>query len=70
LPANFPEVKPNGFHADPDLNLAVGDIGGGHQDIAGQRWRFFCWQVQTWDPARDTLWKYIKAMSLRFLDRS
>lgn len=66
LPGTFPDARPSGFYAPNDLNFAVGDVGGGQHDVAGRRWRHFCWQVQTWDPARDTLWKYVKAMLLRF----
>ena len=46
LPVTFPEARPNGFYADPDLNLAGGGVGGEQQVIAGRHWRYFCWQVQ------------------------
>lgn len=72
LPPDFPNGRPAGVHADADLKLATGQVPGnsGHKDVAGRPWLYFCWQIQTWDPARDTLWKYVKAMLLRFLDLS
>jgi hypothetical protein len=70
VPANFPNSRPDGLYADADLNLSSGQVSAGRAEVAGRPWLRFCWQVQTWDPARDTLWKYVKAMLLRFLDLS
>lgn len=70
VPADFPDSRPDGFYADVDLNLAAGQVGASRTEVAGRPWLKFCWQVQTWDPGRDTLWKYVKAMLLRFLDLS
>lgn len=70
LPLGYPQARPSGFFADPDVRLAVGGepAGSGQQPIAGEQWRAFCWQPTNWDQDRETLWRYVKFCERRFAE--
>lgn len=70
LPVGYPQAKPNGFAAEPDLRVNGGQMpgGSGQQTIDGESWLQFCWQPATWEYARDTLWRYVKFCQARFAE--
>ncbi len=70
LPPGYPQARPSGFFADPDVRLCTGGepAGSGQQEMAGEQWRTFCWQPANWDHDRETLWRYVKFCERRFAD--
>lgn len=70
LPPGYPENRPNGFEASPDLRLASGNqpSGSGAQAVAGEQWLHFCWQPASWDHTRENLWRYAKFCQQRFAE--
>lgn len=68
LPQGFPTSKPNGFEANGSLRLKNGQNpnGAGPNSIEGAQYMHFCWQPQTWDQNRETVWRYIKFVEKRF----
>lgn len=73
VPIGYPDNKPQGFYADPDLKLTSGQQAGGlggPELINSRNWARFCWNSDQWDPHRDGLRKYVKIMLSRFEDPS
>lgn len=71
VPPNFPTGKPDGFWLDPELKAATGREPGNRsaaESREGKPWAKICWQVSNWDPARETLRRYVKAMLRRFVE--
>jgi hypothetical protein len=70
LPLGYPQARPSGFFADPEVRPAPGGdpAGSGHQQVAGEQWRAFCWQPANWDQDRETLWRYVKFCERRFAE--
>lgn len=70
LPLGYPQARPSGFLADPDVRLASGaePAGSGQTELAGERWRSFCWQPVSWEQDRESLWRYVKFCERRFAE--
>lgn len=50
LPQGYPQTMPNGFSIRNENGT----------------WNNVCFRPQTWDPAKDTLWKWIKMIECYF----
>lgn len=50
LPPNYPQAKPNGFSIKNENGT----------------WNKVCFSPQSWDPAKDTLWKWLKMIECFF----
>ncbi len=72
IPPGYPTNRPNGFEASPELRLKDGNKvpsqGCGQHQVNGQPWLHFCWQPQTWDHTRETLYRYLKFIERRFIE--
>ncbi len=71
IPVGFPTNRPNGFEANVSLRLQNDSMptkGCGQHQINGQHWFHFCWQPQVWDHTRETLWRYLKFIEMRFAE--
>lgn len=68
VPGGFPMGKPNGFWLDAGITLPNGSHGPAQRQQEDRQWGQVCWQVVTWDPARETLWRYLKAMERWFVE--
>ena len=67
VPPGYPAQRPSGFFSEPGILAGGGQPrGSGANQLVGETWTFFCWNPANWDPAKDTLWKYIKLMAERF----
>jgi hypothetical protein len=67
VPPGYPSQRPSGFFSEPGILAGGGQPrGSGANQVAGETWTFFCWNPANWDPAKDTLWKYVKLMAERF----
>ncbi len=65
---NFPETKPDGFWVTcPTVQPNGGQLGPAREE-EGRQWAKICWQVQVWDPGRERLWRYLKAMERWFVE--
>lgn len=67
-PPDFPTNKPGGFWLTTPITLPNGGQIGAQRRQEERDWANICWQVQTWDPARDRLWRYFKAMERWFTE--
>lgn len=68
VPLNFPEAKPDGFWITCPTVQPNGGQMGPQREEGGRQWAKVCWQVQVWDPARERLWRYMKAMERWFVE--
>lgn len=70
VPPDYPHTRPQGCLVDPDLRPASGQdaAGLGTTNRSGRDWGSFCWNPNTWDASRDTLWKYVKFALSRLED--
>jgi hypothetical protein len=68
VPSAFPEAKPDGFWVTTPLVQPNGGQLGLQREEEGRSWAKLCWQVQLWDPAREHLWRYLKAMERWFTE--
>lgn len=70
ISAGFPEVKPDGFWIEPGLQAPPGfpPAPAGGEARHGATWAKVCYQVQAWDPQRETYWRYVKAMLRYFVE--
>lgn len=68
VPPAYPQARPSGFFADPDLQLATGGpgSGGGEGQLPDGKWRSYCWQPKQWELSRETLLRYAKFAEARF----
>jgi hypothetical protein len=66
VPPNFPDGRPDGFWVTTPLVQPNGGQLGPQREEEGRSWAKLCWQVQVWDPAREHLWRYLKAMERWF----
>lgn len=67
-PPDFPTNKPSGFWVTTPLTMPNGGQVGGQRRQQERDWANLCWQVQTWEPSRDRLWRYFKAMERWFAE--
>lgn len=67
---DFPQSRPSFYIGDevrrPDGNPPDGS--GGPKTIDNKQWRSLCWNWQ-WDPAKETLWRLVKAIKQRFYEQ-
>ena len=68
LPATFTSERPNGFWLDASITWPNGTKAPAQRQQEGRWWGQVCWQVQVWDPARENLWRYLKAMERWFVE--
>lgn len=72
-PVGYPAAKPDCFWADADLRLAGGappkSTGFQPPPSGGEQKLWFSWHTETWNPNRDSLVSYLKAIQNR-LQRS
>lgn len=54
LPTGYPQASPNSFSAQMD----------------GQNWSSFCYRPASWNPARESVWKWIKLIERFFEENS
>ena len=68
-PVGYPAAKPDCFWADADLRLATGTPpkNTGFQPLpsGGEAKLWFSWHTATWNPNRDSLVSYLKAIEDR-----
>lgn len=68
-PVGYPAAKPDCFWADADLRLAAGtppkNTGFQPPPSGGEPKLWFSWHTETWNPNRDSLVSYLKAIEDR-----
>jgi hypothetical protein len=68
-PVGYPAAQPDSFWADPDLRLASGaqpkNTGFQPTPSGGEPKLWFSWHIETWNPNRDSLLSYLKAIQNR-----
>lgn len=70
IPPGFSGTKPEGFWLEPGLGAPPGfpvpPTGG--ETRYDRIWVKVCYQPQAWDPTRENLWRYVKAMLRYFAE--